>query len=61
MKDDYLDNRNSNALNMDFAGWGNTENLKDTKDLVVTFDKKGVVSSYSYSSSDPQDVDLLRK
>ncbi len=28
----------------------------DTKDLAITFDKKGIVSSYSYSSSDTDEV-----
>ncbi len=28
----------------------------DTKDLTVTFDQKGVVSDYTYSSSEPKEV-----
>jgi hypothetical protein len=33
----------------------------DTKDLIITFNNKGVVSNYAYSSSDAQEVDLQTK
>ena len=28
----------------------------ETKDLAITFDKSGVVSDYTYSSSEPEEV-----
>lgn len=32
-----------------------------TKDLKITFDKKGIVSDYNYSSSEPDEVDTALK